>query len=52
MLGVCDVTTLFNLCQVKFRYLTHGISSEVYDIHHIGFSGGWEGECSALETQT
>ena len=52
VLDVCDVTTLFNLCQLKFRCLTHGISCEVYDIYHIGFSGGWEGECSALETQT
>ena len=61
MLDVRDVTTLFNLCQLKFRCLTHGISCEVYDIYnmyiyiykyHIGFSGGWEGECSALETQT
>ena len=33
VLDVRDVTTLFNLCQLKFRCLTHGISCEVYDIY-------------------
>ena len=35
MLDVRDVTTLFNLCQLKFRCLTHGISCEVYDIYNM-----------------
>ena len=47
MIVVLDVTT-FQMFQVKSD-ISPSELCEVYDIYHIGFSGGWEGECSALE---